>query len=104
MEIFRAESLTIERDNGIATLWLNVPGKTYNVFNRQVLADLNSAFDRIAPDSSIQLLLIRGRKKNGFVAGADLREFQTITTSDQAMGLSAAGQQLFDQLERLPFP
>src|SRR5438105_7692927 len=104
MEIFRAESLVIEEEHGIATLWLDVPGKTYNVFNRQVLADLNAAFDQIAPNSSIQGMLIRGRKKNGFVAGADLREFQTITTSEQAMALSAAGQQLFDKLERLPFP
>jgi len=72
MEIFRAESLIIEEDNNVATLWLDVPGKTYNVFNRQVLADLNSAFDQVAPNSTIKLLLIRGRKKNGFVAGADL--------------------------------
>ena len=70
MEIFRAESLMIEKDDGVATLWLDVPGKTYNVFNRQVLADLNAAFDQIAPNSSIQVLWIRGRKKNGFVAGA----------------------------------
>src|SRR5713101_5911819 len=104
MEIFRAESLTIEKDDGIATLWLDVPGKTYNVFNRQVLTNLNAAFDAIAPNSSIKLLLIRGRKKNGFVAGADLHEFQTITTGEQAMALSAAGQELFDKLERLPFP
>jgi 3-hydroxyacyl-CoA dehydrogenase/enoyl-CoA hydratase/3-hydroxybutyryl-CoA epimerase len=104
MEIFRAESLTIEKDDGIATLWLDVPGKTYNVFNRQVLADLNAAFDQIALNSSIKLLLIRSRKKNGFVAGADLHEFQNITTPEQAMVLSAAGQQLFDKLERLPFP
>src|SRR6266487_2378098 len=104
MEIFRAASLVIEQDNGTATLWLDVPDKTYNVFNRQVLAELSSAFARLAPNSAIKLLLIRGRKKNGFVAGADLHEFQTITTSDQAMALSAAGQQLFDKLERLPFP
>src|SRR6516162_10609524 len=104
MEILRAASLLIDKDSGIATLWLDVPDKTYNVFNRQVLADLKSAFDRIALDSSIKLLLIRGRKKNGFAAGADLHEFQTITTGEQAMALSAAGQHLFDQLERLPFP
>jgi 3-hydroxyacyl-CoA dehydrogenase / enoyl-CoA hydratase / 3-hydroxybutyryl-CoA epimerase len=104
MEIYRAPSLVIDKDNGIATLWLDVTDKTYNVFNRQVLTDLKLAFDRIAPDSSIKLLFIRGKKKNGFVAGADLHEFQSITTSDQAMALSASGQQLFDQLERIPFP
>jgi 3-hydroxyacyl-CoA dehydrogenase/enoyl-CoA hydratase/3-hydroxybutyryl-CoA epimerase len=104
MDIFRAQSLTIEKDNNVATLWLDVPGKTYNVFNRQVLRDLNAAFDAIAPNSGIRLLLIQGRKKNGFVAGADLHEFQTITTGEQATALSAAGQQLFDKLERLPFP
>jgi 3-hydroxyacyl-CoA dehydrogenase / enoyl-CoA hydratase / 3-hydroxybutyryl-CoA epimerase len=104
MEIFRADSLAVEKSDGIATLWLDVPGKTYNVFNRQVLADLNAAFDHMSPDSSIKALVIQGRKKSGFVAGADLHEFQTITTSEQAKALSAAGQQLFDKLERLPFP
>jgi len=104
MDIFGAQTLTIEKDDGVATLWLDVPGKTYNVFNRQVLADLRAAFDAIAPNSGIKLLLIRSRKKSGFVAGADLHEFQTITTGEQAMALSAAGQQLFDKLERLPFP
>src|SRR5438034_1537523 len=94
MEIFRAESLTIEKEDGIATLWLDVPGKTYNVFNRQVLADLNAAFDQVSPNSTIKLLLIRGRKKNGFVAGADLHEFQTIATPEQAIALSAAGQEI----------
>ena len=94
MEIFRAESLTIEKEDGIATLWLDVPGKTYNVFNRQVLADLHAAFDQVAPNSTIKLLLIRGRKKNGFVAGADLHEFQTIATPEQAIALSAAGQEI----------
>src|SRR5260370_25008017 len=98
MEIHRAASLIIEKDDGVATLWLDVPDKTYNVFNRQVLGELHSAFDRIAPDSSIKLLLIRGRKKNGFVAGADLHEFQTIATPEEAIALSASGQSLFHKL------
>jgi 3-hydroxyacyl-CoA dehydrogenase/enoyl-CoA hydratase/3-hydroxybutyryl-CoA epimerase len=99
------KSVTLEKQpDGYALLWIDVPGKPYNVINQQVLADLDAAFDRVATDSSIKLLIILGRKKNGFIAGADLHEFTAITGTEAASALSAKGQRLFDKLEALPMP
>jgi 3-hydroxyacyl-CoA dehydrogenase/enoyl-CoA hydratase/3-hydroxybutyryl-CoA epimerase len=100
-----AQSVTLDKEpSGNAFLWIDVPGKTYNVLNQQVLAELDSAFDRVATDSTIKFLVILGRKKTGFIAGADLNEFKTITEAHAAIALSEKGQRLFNKLEALPIP
>jgi 3-hydroxyacyl-CoA dehydrogenase/enoyl-CoA hydratase/3-hydroxybutyryl-CoA epimerase len=105
MEGFQATSLSVEiRPGGIALLWLDVPGRAYNVFNRQVLTDLDQALDKLAGDSSIRLLVAVSRKTSGFLAGADLREFTGVQSPADAMALSAAGQRLFDKVAGFPVP
>ena len=43
-------------------------------------------------------------KANGFVAGADIKEFTGLTTPEQAYELIHAGQRVFDRLAALPCP
>jgi 3-hydroxyacyl-CoA dehydrogenase/enoyl-CoA hydratase/3-hydroxybutyryl-CoA epimerase len=105
MSPFQADNLRLDvQADGIATLWLDVPGRSVNVFNRQVLADLDAALDRIASDSLIRVVVIRSAKPAGFVAGADLHEFAAVKSAADAMGLSATGQRLFDKLANLAVP
>jgi 3-hydroxyacyl-CoA dehydrogenase / enoyl-CoA hydratase / 3-hydroxybutyryl-CoA epimerase len=105
MPIFQAESLVVEKDvDGSAVLKLDVPGKTHNVFTRQVLADLDAAFECLAEESSIPVLVVRSGKPAGFVAGADVRGFLDIRTAAEAAALSEAGQRVFDRLAALPMP
>lgn len=90
--------------NGCTTLWLDAAGRSVNVFNRQVLAELGAALDQLAADRSPQVLVVRSAKSSGFVAGADLHEFTEIRSSADATLLSGQGQQLFDRLAKLPVP
>jgi 3-hydroxyacyl-CoA dehydrogenase/enoyl-CoA hydratase/3-hydroxybutyryl-CoA epimerase len=85
-------------------LILDVPGKSVNVFTRQVLADLEAAFNRLAEEAGIPVLVLRGGKPSGFLAGADLKEFLAIQSPADAAALSAQGQRLFGQLAALPMP
>src|SRR5438552_630746 len=78
--------------------------KSVNVLNRQVMVDLDAALDRVGGDATVKLLIIRGAKPSGFLAGADLNEFARIANSEEATALSARGQQLFDKLADLPMP
>ena len=100
----RAHSLSEERRDGAALLWLDVPNRPYNVLDSQVLAELNAAFDRLAADPSLHLLVLASRKETGFLAGADLHEFTTVGGAADAAARSAAGQQLFDKLAELRMP
>jgi 3-hydroxyacyl-CoA dehydrogenase/enoyl-CoA hydratase/3-hydroxybutyryl-CoA epimerase len=105
MPFFQAENLRVElQPNGVAVLWLDVPGRSMNVFNRQVLADLDAALDRLAAEPSVQLLVIRSAKPAGFLAGADLHEFTKVARAEDATALSEAGQHLFDKVADLRAP
>ena len=105
MALFHAENLEVDTDgSGVALLKLDVPNRTYNVLTREVFRDLDAALDRIAGRPDLNVLVIRGMKKSGFIAGADIQKFAEVRNSDEAAALSAAGQELFNKLELLPIP
>src|SRR5262245_36277359 len=105
MPLFRAENLEVDTDgSGVALLKLDVPGRSVNVITPQMLKDLDAALDRVAAQPSLSVLVLRGMKKSGFLAGADIQQFATIRTPEEASALSATGQALFNKLELLPIP
>jgi 3-hydroxyacyl-CoA dehydrogenase/enoyl-CoA hydratase/3-hydroxybutyryl-CoA epimerase len=105
MAFFQTENLHISQlADGVAALVLDVAGRSVNVFNRQVLAELEAALDRVAGASSFKLLIIRSGKDSGFLAGADLHEFHSVASPAQAVELSERGQRLFDKLAALAIP
>jgi len=104
MQIFRSATVVVERDpEGVLALILDVPGRSVNVLNRQVMADLDGALDAAAA-SKAPLLIVRSGKKSGFVAGADLQEFLSIRDAASAEAVSASGQKLFAKLAAMPMP
>jgi 3-hydroxyacyl-CoA dehydrogenase/enoyl-CoA hydratase/3-hydroxybutyryl-CoA epimerase len=105
MPLFESQTVVVEKDtDGSAMLKLDVSDRPVNVFNRQVLADLDAALDAVKADARIPLLVVRSGKKAGFVAGADLEEFLTIRDAAEASAVSERGQRLFDKLAGLPMP
>jgi 3-hydroxyacyl-CoA dehydrogenase/enoyl-CoA hydratase/3-hydroxybutyryl-CoA epimerase len=104
MQIFQSSTIVVERDSeGALALVLDVPDRSVNVFNRQVMADLDAALNAVA-SSKAPVLVVRSGKKSGFVAGADLQEFLAIQDAAGAQTISATGQKLFDKLAALPMP
>lgn len=104
MAFFQADNLWVELHDDTAFLRLDVAGKSVNVLNRKALADLGAALDRIAAAPNVRRLIVTSAKPTGFLAGADVHEFQHMAGPADASGLSAIGQQLFDKLEALPIP
>lgn len=105
MPFFETANLRIDLDGqGKALLWLDIPDRPYNVLNRQVLRDLDAALDRVGADQTVRLLAVLSGKDSGFLAGADLNEFATITSADQAMTVASTGQGLFEKLANLRVP
>ncbi len=103
--LFQSETVTVEKDrDGSAFLKIDVPGQAHNVITRRVLADLDAAFDAVAAEAGLPLLVVRSGKPAGFLAGADLHGFLDIADAAAAEALSAQGQRLFDKLAALPMP
>jgi 3-hydroxyacyl-CoA dehydrogenase/enoyl-CoA hydratase/3-hydroxybutyryl-CoA epimerase len=104
MQIFRSATIVVQRDpEGALALILDVPDRSVNVLNRQVMADLDAALDRVA-ENKAPLLIVRSGKKSGFIAGADLQEFLSIRDAASAEAVSARGQELFAKLAAVAMP
>jgi 3-hydroxyacyl-CoA dehydrogenase/enoyl-CoA hydratase/3-hydroxybutyryl-CoA epimerase len=84
-------------------LTLDVKDSSANVLGYEVLNEL----DHILTDleaSTPAGLIIRSGKKNGFIFGADVKEFVGIESADKATELASRGQGLFLRLEKLSCP
>ena len=49
-------------------------------------------------------LVLRSGKPNGFIAGADIKEFRGLDSVETAFSLVSGGQRVLDRLEALPCP
>ena len=89
---------------GVVTVALDVPGRTYNVFTEQVLAELQSLVAHLEHDPAARLVIFRSAKESGFLAGGDLREVSALQNCQSAEQIVIVGQKLFDRVEALPLP
>lgn len=67
-------------DNGIAQLTVCNAGPL-NIINSPVIGDVRDGLNRLAADSGIRVLVLRGSGEKSFIGGADIREMATL---DQA--------------------
>jgi enoyl-CoA hydratase/carnithine racemase len=84
--------VVVEREGAVATVWLNRP-TAHNALSDRVLSQLTEAFERLAGESVIRVVVLAG-KGRAFCAGHDLREMR-------AQPDEAYYRQLFDRCTRL---
>lgn len=89
-------------DSRLATLTLDMPGKSVNTLSRQMWAELDDALTQAEADQPAGLLIVSAKPKV-FIAGADLFELRAMTDAELDQYL-ADGQRILTRLEKLPFP
>lgn len=96
---------TLSRDaKQIAHLVLDCPDRSLNALSAEVMQELAEAINSLKAQPPAGLI-IRSGKSNGFIAGADVSEFESFS-SDPSAGqqLIARGWHLFNDIAALPFP
>ncbi|MGC4027810.1 MAG: 3-hydroxyacyl-CoA dehydrogenase NAD-binding domain-containing protein [Steroidobacteraceae bacterium] len=88
---------------GVAWLTLDVPGRSANTLSSTVLQQLEAVLGSIE-QSPPRGLVLRSGKTSGFIAGADVHEFTTLGTVDEALVMVRRGQSLCDRIAALPCP
>ena len=63
------------RPDGVFVLSFDREGESVNTFGQDVLIELDSLLERIVVEPP-KALVLRSGKDRGFIAGADIREFQ----------------------------
>lgn len=96
------QTLTIEKEEGIAIVTINRP-KYLNAINSMVLKELGLAFKEFSESKEIKAVIITGSGEKAFVAGADIAEMKDMT-SDEAQKFALLGNQTFNLIENLSKP
>ncbi len=89
--------------DGVVWVHFDRQGSGTNVLSAAVLEAFYAilrSFDEKPPRG----LVIVSDKPNGFIAGADVREFTQLKNHDEALVAISRGQEVFDRLAALPFP
>jgi enoyl-CoA hydratase len=84
-------------EGAISTVTVNRPDKL-NALSATVIAELRDAFEKIAGDPAIRGVIVTGAGEKAFVAGADIREIETLSATD-ARAFALRGQRVFRMLE-----
>ncbi len=94
----------LERDaDGLAWLTFDRAGSAVNALSADTLAEFAVVLDALdaAPPKG---LIVRSGKATGFIVGADVNEFASLDTPEQARALVARGWNLFSRLAALRYP
>ncbi|NND64753.1 MAG: crotonase, partial [Gammaproteobacteria bacterium] len=98
------EHWSIETDeDGVAWLGLDKANTATNVLSHDVMHELSLCIDALDAQQPVAAI-IYSKKTNGFIAGADIKEFMELKTTEQAHKLIRNGQLILERLENLPFP
>ena len=91
-------SRTTDAD-GIVWLMLDKADASANSLSRSVMEELNSHLEALERQRPPALIITSA--KSGFIAGADIKEFVSIQTPDQAFAMIREGQQVLERLAAL---
>ncbi len=65
--------ILLDREEGIATVTLNRP-RVKNAMSKALITEMQKAFDELAADRSIDVMILTGAGEDAFTAGLDLKE------------------------------
>ncbi len=91
-----------EDRGGVATLTLNRP-QQMNLLTSEMLSALQSAFDAIAADKAVRVVVLTGTGK-GFCAGHDLKEIQALGEQPKIVALFEQCSRMMAAIPKLPQP
>ena len=98
-----AEPVLLREDRaGITTLTMNRPAQ-FNVLTSEMLAALQSAFDSIARDEGVRVVVLAALGK-GFSAGHDLKEIRALGAQPRIADLVRQCSRMMSTIPRLPQP
>ncbi|MCA9394163.1 MAG: enoyl-CoA hydratase/isomerase family protein [Candidatus Omnitrophica bacterium] len=96
--------ITFREDNHIGYVEFDDPDAKVNVLGANALARLTQIVSDLGTISNLKAVVFQSRKPGVFIAGADIREIQSINELEDARTKVRVGQDLFDAIEDLKIP
>jgi len=99
----KSVALNVDSD-GIARIELDLQGEKVNKFSEPVLIRFNEVLEEIKLTPSVKIVLVTSKKKNIYIAGADINEIKRIETEAEFLKAVETGQKLMNDFEDLKVP
>lgn len=96
------EFVTYKAENKIGWLTVNRP-KALNALHSGVLKELDQVLNQLTEEKSIRALIITGEGEKAFVAGADIKEIDSLDKKT-SKEFAENGQKVFSKIENLFCP
>ncbi len=90
-------------DSRIVWLSLDTAENSTNVLSTAVFEELERVLDRLEDSPPKGVVFLSG-KTNGFIAGADINEFKSVSDREDAKRIIVRGQAVMDRIEALLCP
>ena len=95
------EFLTVKVENGVAVVTINRPPA--NALSRALISEVDELLNQVQDDDSVRVIVLHGEGRF-FSAGADIKEFTSISSGEEFSELAASGQAVIERLERFHKP
>jgi 3-hydroxyacyl-CoA dehydrogenase/enoyl-CoA hydratase/3-hydroxybutyryl-CoA epimerase len=100
----RAAALTVDVQDGIAIVTIDLPGEPVNKFSAAVIAEFDELMTQVDGNSAVKGVVLISGKPDGFIAGADIDAFLEFKSPADAEAASASGHHLVSRIERSRVP
>jgi len=88
-------------DDGIATVLLDRAGQPVNTIGPAIFGEFTAVVERIEADPTIKAVVFGSAKKGDFLAGADIRFFETIEDPEEGAAVIRQLHALYARIEAL---
>jgi enoyl-CoA hydratase len=95
--LYESPHVRVEAADGVATLWLEFPGRPVNALTPARLAELDRALAAASADPHLEVLVIRSGRPAGFCGGHDAGALAGLATEDAQTTFAVAGQRVLSR-------
>ena len=95
--------LSIEKENGVATVWLDQKGEKINKVSPDMVGLFESVFQQLDNDAEVKAIVLISKKKD-FIAGADIEMFQRVKKPGDFEPITRKGHEGLNRIEHSKKP
>ncbi|WP_372370373.1 3-hydroxyacyl-CoA dehydrogenase NAD-binding domain-containing protein [Candidatus Uabimicrobium sp. HlEnr_7] len=99
-----SKDVILQKDDGVAILWLDRSGEKVNTLSVKTLDVFSKLLDELENDTEVEAVVLISKKEDNFIVGADLDVLQTFDKKEDAQKASKDGNDLLTRVSKFPKP
>ena len=90
----------VDIEDGVAVITLDNPNERVNILSIAMLGDFEKTLQDLQTNNDVKAIVIISSKKDSFVVGADIKDFETFSKKEDVIAAINKGQKMLDGLEQ----